>query len=140
MWKQGIIGKKWRFINNFMFYLLHGQDIYRSKEKLNELVAHFKTKVSDLGFFRIEGENFSEAEFKELLKGKTLFEKKYVVVCERVLENKEASNFILDNSDDLAKTDNMFLFLEEEVDEKILEEFKNRPTKSKNTNLLTVLS
>src|SRR3989338_5501412 len=107
-----------------MFYLLHGQDIYRSKEKLNELVAHFKTKVSDLGFFRIEGENFSEAEFKELLKGKTLFEKKYVVVCERVLENKEASNFILDNSDDLAKTDNMFLFLEEEVDEKILEEFK----------------
>src|SRR3990167_2733685 len=60
-----------------MFYLLHGQDIYRSKEKLNELIAHFKTKVSDLGFFRIEGENFSEAEFKELLKGKTLFEKKY---------------------------------------------------------------
>ena len=107
-----------------MFYLLHGQDIYRSKEKLNELIAHFKTKVSDLGFFRIDGENFSEAEFKELLKGKTLFEKKYVVVCERVLENKEASNFILDNSDDLAKTDNMFLFLEEEVDEKILEEFK----------------
>src|SRR3990167_5241641 len=124
MWKWAIIGTRWRLINNFMFYLLHGQDTYRSKEKLNELVSHFKTKVSDLGFFRIEGENFNEAEFKELLRGKTLFEKKYVVICERVLENKEALNFILDNSDDLAKTDNMFLFLEEEVDEKILEEFK----------------
>ena len=107
-----------------MFYILHGQDTYRSKEKLNELVSHFKTKVSDLGFFRIEGENFSEAEFKELLRGKTLFEKKYVVVCERVLENKEALNFILGSLDDLAKTDNMFLFWEEEIDEKILEEFK----------------
>src|SRR3989338_1658747 len=107
-----------------MFYLLHGQDTYRSREKLNELVSYFKTKVSGLGFFKIEGENFSEAEFQELLKGKILFEKKYVVVCEKVLENKEALNFVMDNSDDLAKTDNMFLFLEEEVDEKILEEFK----------------
>ena len=107
-----------------MFYLLHGQDTYRSREKLKELVSHFKTKVSGLGFFRIEGENFSEAEFKELLRGKTLFEKKYVVVCEKVLENKEALNFILGSLDDLAKTDNMFLFWEEEIDEKILEEFK----------------
>ena len=112
-----------------MFYILHGQDTYRSKEKLNELVSHFKTKVSDLGFFRIEGENFSEAEFKELLRGKTLFEKKYVVVCERVLENKEALNFILGSLDDLAKTDNMFLFLEEEVEEKVLEEFKKQAYK-----------
>ena len=107
-----------------MFYLLHGQDTYRSREKLNELVSYFKTKVSGLGFFKIEGENFSEAEFQELLKGKTLFEKKYVVVCERVLENKEALNFILGSLDDLAKTDNMFLFWEEEVDEKVLEELK----------------
>jgi len=112
-----------------MFYFLRGQDTYRSREKLNELVSHFKTKVSDLGFFRIEGENFNEAEFKELLRGKTLFEKKYVVVCEKVLENKEALNFILGSLDDLAKTDNMFLFLEEEVDEKILEEFKKQAYK-----------
>src|SRR3989339_867463 len=112
-----------------MFYLLHGQDIYRSREKFNELVSHFKTKVSDLGFFRIEGENFSEAEFKELLRGKILFERKYVVVCEKVLENKEALNFILDNLDDLAKTDNLFLFWEEEIDEKTLEEFKKQAYK-----------
>ena len=112
-----------------MFYLLHGQDTYRSKEKLNELVSHFKTKVSGLGFFRIEGENFNEAEFQELLKGKTLFEKKYVVVCERVLENKQTADFVLSNLDKLAKTDNMFIFWEEEVDEKTLEEFKKQAYK-----------
>ena len=107
-----------------MFYLLHGQDTYRSREKLNELVSYFKTKVSGLGFFRIEEENFNEADFKELLRGKTLFEKKYVVVCEKVLENKEALNFILGSLDGLAKADNMFLFWEEEIDEKNLGEFK----------------
>ena len=112
-----------------MFYLLHGQDTYRSKEKLNELVSHFKTKVSGLGFFRIEGENFNEAEFQELLKGKTLFEKKYVVVCERVLENKQTADFVLGNLDKLAKTDNMFLFWEEDIDEKTLEEFKKQAYK-----------
>ena len=112
-----------------MFYLLYGQDTYRSREKLNELLNHFKTKVSGLGFFRIEGGGFNEAEFDELLKGRTLFEKKYVVVCEGVLENKQTADFILSNLDKLAKTENMFLFLEEEIDDKILEEFKKQAYK-----------
>ncbi len=112
-----------------MFYLLYGQDTYRSREKLKELVSHFKTKVSDWGFFRIEGENLNEEKFKELLKGKTLFEKKYVVVCEGVLENKQTADFISGNLDKLAKTDNMFLFLEEEIDEKTLKEFKKQAYK-----------
>ena len=98
-----------------MFYIIHGQDTYRSREKLNELISHFKTKVSDLGIFRIEGESFNEAEFEELLKGKTLFEKKYVVVCEGVLENKQTADFISGNLDNLAKTENMFLFLEKDI-------------------------
>ena len=107
-----------------MFYLLHGKDTYRSREKLNELIKHFKTKVSDWGFFRIDGENFNEAEFKELMKGKTLFEKKYVVVCDGVLKNKEAEIFMLSSLNNLAKTENMFLFLEEDVKEVVLGEFE----------------
>lgn len=112
-----------------MFYLLYGQDTRRSREKLNELVAHFKTKVSDLGFFRIDADGFNEAEFEELLKGRTLFEKKYVVVCEWVLENKQAADFVLGDIETLAKTENLFLFLEEEIDEKVLGEFKKQAYK-----------
>lgn len=119
-----------------MFYLLHGQDTYRSREKLNELLNHFKTKVSGLGFFRIEGGSFNEAEFDELLKGRTLFEKKYVVVCEGILENKQTADFILGNTDKLAKTENMFLFLEEEMDEKVLEELKKQAYKVQEYKLL----
>lgn len=112
-----------------MFYLLHGQDTYRSREKLNELVSYFKTKISSLGFFKIEGENSNEAEFDELLKGRTLFEKKYAVVCEGILENKQTADFVLDNLDKLAKIENIFLFWEEELEEKILEKFKKHAAK-----------
>lgn len=112
-----------------MFYLLHGKDTYRSREKLNELVSHFKTKVSDLGFFRVDGENFQEKQFEELLRAKTLFEKKYIVVCENVLKDKQTADFISDRLEKLAKTENMFLFWEEEVGDKILEEFKKQAYK-----------
>lgn len=112
-----------------MFYLLHGKDTYRSRDKLNELVSHFKTKVSGLGFFRIDRENFQEKEFEELLRTKTLFEKKYVVVCEGILEDKQTTGFVLDNLDKLAKTENMFLFWEEEIADNALEEFKKQAYK-----------
>ena len=123
-------------LNNPMFYVIYGKDTYRSREKLKELVSHFKTKVSGLGFFRIEGENFNEVEFQELLRGKTLFEKKYVVLCEEVLKNKEALNFLLGNLDNMAKTENMFLFLEEEVDKNVLGEFEKLAFKVQEYKLL----
>lgn len=112
-----------------MFYLLRGQDTYRSKEKLNELISHFKTKISNLGFFRMDGESFKEAEFEELLKGKTLFDKKYVVICDGLLENKESKDFVIDNLEKCAATENIFLFLEKALDDKVLEKFKKRAVK-----------
>lgn len=115
-----------------MFYLLHGKDTYRSREKLNELVSHFKTKVSDLGFFRIGGGSFSETEFEELLKSKTLFEKKYVVVCDSVMENKQVADFVVENLEKYAKSENVFLFWEEELDGKILDKFKKHAAKIQN--------
>lgn len=112
-----------------MFYLLHGQDTYRSREKLNELISHFKTKISSHGFFRMDGENFKEVEFEELLKGKTLFDKKYVVICDELLENKESKVFVIDNLEKCAATENIFLFLEKGLDDKVLEKFKKRAIK-----------
>ena len=81
------------------------------------------------GFLELREKNFNEAEFEELVKGKTLFEKKYVVVCEGVLENKQTADFVSGNLNKLAKTENMFLFLEKDVDEKVLEEFKKQAYK-----------
>ncbi|MCK6462661.1 MAG: hypothetical protein L6Q29_02470 [Candidatus Pacebacteria bacterium] len=112
-----------------MFYLIYGKDTYRSREKLNELLNHFKTKVSELGFFRIDGESFSGQEFEELLKARTLFEKKYVVVCDRVMENKPAADFVIGKIEQCAESENIFLFWEEDLDDEILENLKKRAAK-----------
>lgn len=119
-----------------MFYLLYGRDTYRSREKLKELLNHFKTKISDLGVFRIEGEGFKEAEFEEILKAKNLFEKKNVVVCEGAVEDKLAADFVMANLEKCAKSENIFLFLEEEIGEKVLEEFKKHAAKAQEFDLL----
>jgi len=120
-----------------MFYLLHGKDTYRSREKLNELLGYFKTKISNLGVFRIEGENFREAEFEEMLKAKSLFEKKYVVVCDGVMKDKMTAGFVVEKIDQCAKSENIFLFLEEDMEEKLLEEFKKHAAKVQSFEPLT---
>ena len=58
-----------------------------------------------------------------------------MVACEGVLENKQTADFVLGNMDKLAKTENMF-FLEEEADEKVLEEFKKQAYKVQEFKLL----
>ena len=120
-----------------MFYLLYGQDTYRSREKLNELLKYFKTKISDLGVYKINGDSFNEAEFEEIIRAKNLFEKKYLIICERVTENKLASVFVEDSLEKCAKSENIFLFLEEEVEEKRLEKFKKYAAKIQEFKLLT---
>ena len=42
-----------------MFYLLYGQDTYRSREKLNELLNHLKPRFPVWGFLELR-EKISE--------------------------------------------------------------------------------
>ncbi|HBB56757.1 TPA: hypothetical protein DEW47_01305 [Patescibacteria group bacterium] len=119
-----------------MFYLLHGQDTYRSRNKLNELISHFKTKVSGLGFFDMDKESFSEADFEELLKTKNLFERKYVTVCRRLLEDKISSGFIIKNLELCAGSENIFLFWEGDLEQELVEAAEKRAVKTQKFDLL----
>ena len=120
-----------------MFYLIHGKDTYRSREKLNELVKFFRAKASDLGVFNIDGESFTEAEFEELIRAKNLFNKKYVVICEKVLDSNSSSAFVLKNIEKCAGSENIFIFWEEDMDKKILEPVKKNAAKAQEFNNLT---
>jgi DNA polymerase III delta subunit len=112
-----------------MIYLIYGEDTYRSREKMRQLLAFFSKKSSGFAFFKIEGENFSGAELEELVKSQTLFEKKYVVECSRLLENPEAKGFIEKNIKDVAGSKNIFLFWEEKLSAKLLDLFKKHAEK-----------
>lgn len=69
-----------------MNYLLHGADTYRSRKKLNEIIAAYKEKAgAALNFHRLDGEDDNGAALSSLLGARSLFAGKRLVVAERVL-------------------------------------------------------
>lgn len=75
------------------------------------------------------------SELEELLKSRTLFEKKYVVVCDRTLGIPEAKKFVSDNVEKFASSPCVFIFFEESVEEEVLELFHKRAEKITEFNL-----
>ena len=120
-----------------MLYLLFGKDTYRSRQKLNELLDFFRSKTKDFGIFRISGESFNAEEFESFLKSKNLFNERSIIVCVDIVENKSASNFILNNLERCADSENIFLFLEKEVGNDILALFKKSAEKIQKFDLLS---
>ncbi len=113
-----------------MIYFLFGKDSYRSREKLNELAGFFAQKNKDAEIFKIDQDNFEPAKIDELAKSQGLFAKKYLVVCDAVLESKEAVKYFEKNIETISGSQNVFIFRENEPDEKILELFKKYSEKT----------
>jgi len=119
-----------------MIYLIHGKDTYRSKRKLGEVITSFKNKGSNFAFFSIEGEDFSTLLVEELLRSQSLFEKKNVVVLNRIFENVEACDFILEKIEDISESPNIFLCWEECVNKNILDKISAFIDKTQEFKLL----
>lgn len=120
-----------------MLYLFYGKDTYRSRQKLNEILSVFRSKRSDLALFNFDEQSFTEGSFKELLKSQTLFDEKHAVVCENILEDKNILRFILEQIENIAISQNVFIFLETDVEDKALEQLKEKAKQVQLFDLLT---
>lgn len=66
-----------------MIFILYGSDTYRSRKKLNEIVAEYRTKTgSSLNLHRLDMEEHEPAELKVTLEVQSLFASKKLVVVE----------------------------------------------------------
>ncbi len=99
-----------------MLYFLHGTDTGKARDKARELVSVLLGKKPDAEVFKIDGDSWSVARFEEFSGAQGLFERKFIVFGNRVLENKEAKEVVLEKISALAKSDNVFIFLEGKVD------------------------
>lgn len=104
---------------------------------MNELLDFFKTKVSDLGIFKIDGESFDCVKLEEMLRAQALFEKKYIIVCDRVLEDLQARDFVKKNIEKFSSSPNIFLFLENDLEDDVLGLFKRHSQKAQEFKPLT---
>jgi DNA polymerase III delta subunit len=102
-----------------MLYILHGDRI-QVKKNLTAHLASLKAKRPDAELFRIDADNFSKDIVRELLASQGLFEKKYIVVLEDVLSNKERREDIQDFFSDMQTSEHVWLCAETSLDEKVL--------------------
>jgi len=133
-----------------MIYFLYGSDTAKVREKLNALTGAMTAKKPDAAFFKIDADNFSEARFDELVLGQGLFEQKYIIAVDGVFEKKDAKDFIFEKLEEIGRSDNIFIFLENKIvkadiskikkyAEKVLEFEKKEPdTKEEKFNVFSL--
>lgn len=96
-----------------MIIFLYGQDTYRSHQKLEEIVEHYrKTHKSCLSLSYFDGDNFSFQEFKNQIETRSIFREKKLVVLKDVFENKEFQEEFLKQGKKIADSDNVVLIYE----------------------------
>jgi DNA polymerase III delta subunit len=110
--------------DKIMIYLLHGENFKESRKKLHSLVGSLFKKEPDVSKFLIDNESFSKELLEEMISGQTLFAGRYIVIVDKVFENKEAGEVVLEKLKLISKSENIFLFIEEKINKAILSRFK----------------
>jgi len=97
-----------------MIILLYGPDIYRSKQKLKEIVEQYKkTQKNGLSFQIIDLKEESFNKFFESEQSLSLFSKKKFLVLKNAFANQEFKDKFIKNKEKLLRSDDIILFYEE---------------------------
>jgi len=120
-----------------MIYLIYGTDETKSRVKYDSLIASLQAKNPEASLFRLTSDNFKINDFEELTRGQGLFYQKFIVGCDNLFSRidkpeliDELKNFIVTAS----TSDNVFIFLENELEGEILEKIKKLATKAQEIN------
>jgi len=107
-----------------MLYLIHGTDQTTSRKKLHTLVEGLLKKKPNASEFWFDGDFLADSEIDSLIQSSGLFENKYIVVFDKVLENKEHQDSLPKKFKEISNSENIFIFLEGELTKKILSRFE----------------
>src|SRR3989344_3580732 len=107
-----------------MLYLLHGQNFKKSREKLHSMTDSLLKKKPDASFFKLDSSNFSESQLDEFIGGQGLFEQKYIVQVDGLLIDTKSQDFIKDRIKEISESDNIFIFIENELSKPVLNKLK----------------
>ncbi|MCH8987104.1 hypothetical protein IIA94_02975, partial [Patescibacteria group bacterium] len=112
-----------------MLYVLHGTDSIKAREKLHALLDGLFAKKPDASYIRIDDEHFEKEQLEELIYGQGLFTQKYIIIFDRLLENKEAKEAVLERVKDIAASQNIFILFEGTLDKKTLSKLNKHAEK-----------
>lgn len=116
-----------------MLYLIYGQDTYRARGKLAEIVGALEKKAV---IYRIDAERANEEISIQLLSDQDLFGQKFVVVFEKMCEGPW-QKFLIENSKIMSVSPNIYIIFEEEIKSPILQKLKKIAQKIQRFEKLT---
>jgi DNA polymerase III delta subunit len=112
-----------------MIYLLYGRDGDKARKKLHELVESLLKKKPDASHVRMNDETFSEQELESLLGSMGLFSNKAIIELDNIFRNKDSKQIILEKLKEIASSENIFVFLEGELNKTDLTKFEKNAQK-----------
>ncbi|HRZ30353.1 MAG TPA: hypothetical protein P5274_01650 [Candidatus Paceibacterota bacterium] len=129
-----------------MIYLFYGNDEIKSRDKFDAIINSLLVKSPEASLFRLTTENFKIENLEELTKGQGLFYQKFIIACDNLLspdkkikENKEFENEGEEKEEKrdkigwvelAAKSENIFIFLENNLPPKILAKLEKLAVKT----------
>lgn len=95
-----------------MLYVFHGSEINKSLEKARTLANSLRTKRPDATYLEVDSDKWSPIIIEENIGGQGLFSSKYIVFLNRVTENSEAKDNLVDYIQMMQESSNIFILLE----------------------------
>lgn len=112
-----------------MIYLFYGQDIEQARQKANGVVQTLLKKRPDASLFKLNSDTWQEAAFDEYVGGQGLFVQKYIVILDRLFENKEIKEYVIERLKILKASENIFIIIENSLDKATLGKFEKTAEK-----------
>jgi DNA polymerase III delta subunit len=113
-----------------MLYVFHGTDIKQSREKAHKLIDSLRAKKPDAAFEQINADNWSPTVIESHLGGQGLFSNKYIIFLDRVTENEEAKEQIVDFLEAMNESSNIFIALEGKLNAELKKSFEKSAEKA----------
>ena len=112
-----------------MIYLFYGQDKEQARQKANGVVQTLLKKRPDASLFKLNSDTWQEAAFDEYVGGQGLFVQKYIVILDRLFENKEIKEYVIERLKILKASENIFIVIENSLDKVTLGKFEKTAEK-----------
>ena len=106
-----------------MIYLFLGQ-YKKTLQKANQLVEALVKKQPEVMVLKFNIENFNYKNIDDLIATQGLFFSKNIIVLSKIFDEIENKEGVVKNLKEIQASQNIFIFIEESLDKKILEKFE----------------
>lgn len=112
-----------------MIYFLYGNDFTKARSKLREILSSQIKKNPDSAYFKLNDDNWDEEKLEELIVSQGLFQNKYIVVLDGLLQDEVSREAVLKRLKEMENSENLFIITEGEIKKEIISKIEKRAEK-----------